>query len=396
MKMKQDPTQGDANAALLELNEVFADFPYAKESHASVPIAALLTLLGRPAIEGACPAFLFDASTRGSGKTLQSDAISLIATGRTSAKMAYPMHDEELEKVLGAYALRGASLINFDNVNRLFGGGPLDRCLTAEDTVELRILGKSEIPTLRWRAVIVATGNNLALAGDTARRVLVARLESPLENPESREDFRHPDLLDWVRQEQVRLVYAGLSVLRAYFVAGRPDVGIKPWGSFGPWSKLVAAAIVHAGGANPMDARPHRRRRGGRREGRARARAPRARALRQQRRRHHGEGPALGAVPARVPQGADHARRMGRTPRRHRGARSHEGGAGARQPQGRRSSPPREGPRHQRAASRASRAGARRRREVARRRQLDGRIQASSARFAPQLGGRFRVRRSGS
>lgn len=256
MKMKQDPTQGDANAALLELNEVFADFPYAKESHASVPIAALLTLLGRPAIEGACPAFLFDASTRGSGKTLQSDAISLIATGRTSAKMAYPMHDEELEKVLGAYALRGASLINFDNVNRLFGGGPLDRCLTAEDTVELRILGKSEIPTLRWRAVIVATGNNLALAGDTARRVLVARLESPLENPESREDFRHPDLLDWVRQEQVRLVYAGLSVLRAYFVAGRPDVGIKPWGSFGPWSKLVAAAIVHAGGANPMDARP--------------------------------------------------------------------------------------------------------------------------------------------
>lgn len=256
MKMKENPTKSDANAALIELQEVFADFPYAKPSHASVPIAALLTLLGRPAIQGACPAFLFDASTRGSGKTLQSDAISLIATGRTSAKMAYPMHDEELEKVLGAYAIRGASLINFDNVARLFGGGPLDRCLTAEDYVELRILGKSEIPTLRWRAVIVATGNNLALAGDTARRVLVARLESPLENPEDRSDFRHPDLLGWVRQEQVRLVWAGLTVLRAYFVAGRPDVGIKPWGSFGPWSQLVAAAIVHAGGADPMDARP--------------------------------------------------------------------------------------------------------------------------------------------
>jgi hypothetical protein len=170
--------------------------------------------------------------------------------------MGYPVTDEELEKVLGAYALRGATLINFDNVTRAFGGGPIDRCLTAGDAVELRVLGRSEIPSLRWRAVILATGNNVELHGDTARRVLISRLESPLENPEERTGFRHPDLLGWVRTERRRLVCAALTILRAYVVAGRPDVGVRPWGSFEAWSALVPAALVWAGSADPTKARP--------------------------------------------------------------------------------------------------------------------------------------------
>jgi hypothetical protein len=156
-----EPTQEDAQRALEALRECFCDFPYRSEEHRSTTIAALLTLVARPAIRGSVPAFLFDAATRGSGKTLQGDGISLIATGRTSAKMNYPADDTELEKVLGSYAIRAPALVNFDNVTRQFGGGPLDRCLTAEDTVELRILGKSEIPTLRWRSTIIATGNNI-------------------------------------------------------------------------------------------------------------------------------------------------------------------------------------------------------------------------------------------
>lgn len=199
---------------------------------------------------------MFDASTRGSGKTLQSDVVSLIATGRTTAKMNYPSDDAELEKVLGVYALRGTAIVNFDNITRQFGGGPLDRCLTAEDTVELRILGKSEIPTLRWRSVIVATGNNITLTGDTARRVLISRLESDLENPEDRAEFMHPDLLGWVRTERTRLVAATLTLLRAFFVAGCPQGGVKPWGSFSPWAQFVPAAVVFAGGADPMLTRP--------------------------------------------------------------------------------------------------------------------------------------------
>jgi hypothetical protein len=102
--------------------------------------------------------------------------------------MSFPTKDEEREKMLGAYALRGAGIICFDNLAGGFGGAALDRCLTAIDTVELRILGKSEIPELKWRAVITATGNAPEYFGDTPRRILQSQLEPAEENPEERDE----------------------------------------------------------------------------------------------------------------------------------------------------------------------------------------------------------------
>ena len=249
------PTQEKANRALVELCEPFQDFPFESDAARLVPIAALLTLLARPAILGACPGFVIDAPTRGTGKTLMADVIATIATGRGAARMSWPHDEAELEKCLGAYALRGAAIVCFDNVARRFGGGPLDKCLTAADTVDLRVLGRSEIPTIRWRAVVLATGNNLELGGDTARRVLLSRLQSPLEHPELRHDFKLPRLLAWVTQERPRLVGAALTLLRAYVVAGHPDMDLGTWGSFEAWVDLIPRAIAFAGGASVLAAR---------------------------------------------------------------------------------------------------------------------------------------------
>lgn len=253
-------TQEYARWCLDFIKEVFVDFPYVNESHRSVPIAAVMTLIARPAILGSVPAVLFDASTRGSGKTLQTDAISMIATGRCAPRMNYTSDDVELEKILGSYALKGSSFICLDNVPtmRPFGGGPIDRCITARDTLELRVLGRSEVPELRWRALIMATGNNMTLYGDTARRVLMARLEPNEENPEHRTKFKHQNLLDFIGVQRPRLVAAALLILRAYWRAGKPDMGCKRWGSFEEWSSLIPNAIVFAGGADPMLARPEK------------------------------------------------------------------------------------------------------------------------------------------
>jgi hypothetical protein len=255
-EVPENPTQAEATKALAEVFEAFADFPFAIEAGRSAAVAGLLSIIARPAITGAVPAFIVDASTRGTGKSLTADVIGTIATGRATSKMSWPADDVELEKVLGAYAMQGANIVNFDNVVRRFGGGPLDRCLTATDTVELRVLGKTDVPAVLWRAVVLATGNNIDLSGDTSRRVLMIRLESPLEHPEDRCDFKHPDLLRWCVENRGRLVVAALTVLRAWFVAGKPKASTKRWGSFEAWSDLVPAAIVHAGGADPMGARP--------------------------------------------------------------------------------------------------------------------------------------------
>jgi hypothetical protein len=249
------PSQDDARRALAELAEVFTDFPYRTELDRVLPVAAILSLLARAAIAGSVPAFLFDANTPGSGKTKQADAVSLIATGRHTAKMTYPTDEIELEKVLAGYALRSVPLIAFDNVTGRFGAGTLDRVLTAGDSVELRVLGKSEVPRLKWRAVVMATGNNLEIIGDTCRRILLSRLESPLERPQDRAGFRHEDLLGWVRENRPRLVVAGLTILRAWDFAGRPLGGCRAWGSFEEWSALVPPALVFAGAPNPMGCR---------------------------------------------------------------------------------------------------------------------------------------------
>jgi hypothetical protein len=253
-----EPKQADAAAALAELVEVFVDFPYVDESARMVPIAAILSVLGRSAILGSCPAFLFDATTRGSGKTLQADAVSAVALGRSAARKSWPSDPEELGKILGAYALAGARLVLFDNVPAgvEFGGGDLDQCITARDAVELRILGRTEMKRLPWSGIIMASGNNMALGEDTVRRCLLARLESPLENPEDRVGFRHPNLFEWITENRPRLVAAALTILCAFARYGGHRHDRKAWGSFEAWSRLVPGAIVFAGGADPMLSRP--------------------------------------------------------------------------------------------------------------------------------------------
>ena len=262
------PTQEDAIKALKELREVFIDFPFAHTKNPpgedqpgrEVPIAAILTLLARPAIRGACPGFLFDAPTPGTGKSLCSDAVCMIATGRGAPRGTFPSNDDELEKMLGACAARGAMVVGFDNVDLQFGGAPLDKYIAAIDTVDVRILGRSEMPTMRWRGVVLASGNNFHVKGDTFRRVLRVRIETKEENPETRTGFKHDPLLPWVLEERPRLVRAALTMLRAYVSAVASGIylprTIQPMGGFEAWTNLVVQTIIFAGGQNVLGARP--------------------------------------------------------------------------------------------------------------------------------------------
>lgn len=254
-RIADEPTRDDARAALRQVCEVWQDFPYARECERYVPTAAVLALVGRPAIMGCIPAHIFDASVRGAGKTLQADGVAIFATGRDAPRVSWRDSDEEIAKILGAYALHGSRLIAFDNVDTVFGGGSLDAVLTATDRVELRVLGRSEIATLRWRAVMLAGGNNIQLGADTTRRCLVSRLEPEVERPEERTGYAHPDLLGWLREERPRLVCAALTILRAHAVAGRPDMGVRRWGSYDAWREVIAGAIAWAGDVDVIECR---------------------------------------------------------------------------------------------------------------------------------------------
>ncbi len=255
------PTQLDAVKALAELCDVFVDFPFASDAARYVPIAAAMTILARPAIRGAVPGFVFDAPTPGTGKSLCADAVCTLATGRGAPRGTFPATDRgtvdcvELEKILSSFALMGANVVGFDNLASGFGGAPLDKVLTAHDRVQFRILGKTDVPSVRWNATILASGNNVSILGDTIRRVLMARMESNVEKPEDRTGFTHYPLLPWLRTERPRLVRAILTILRAYAVSDRWGRGPK-WGSFEEWSELIVGSLLYAGAPNILECRP--------------------------------------------------------------------------------------------------------------------------------------------
>ena len=249
------PTRNQAVAAVAALVEVVQDFPYATEAHRAGWVASLLTTLSRYAFPGPAPLFLFDANLRGCGKSLQTDAVAVITTGRPMARMSLPRDDDETRKRITAIALAGEPLVLIDNINGTLGNASLDAALTATSWSD-RILGETAMASgIPLYSTWFATGNNVAIAADTARRTVHIRLESREENPEERSDFLHANLLAWVRQERPRLTAAALTILSGYCAAGRPAMNLTPWGSFEAWSELVRNALVWAGMPDPGSTR---------------------------------------------------------------------------------------------------------------------------------------------
>jgi hypothetical protein len=252
----KSPDLALAHRARDVLLDLISDFPFAEPAdvYRATWLASLLSLLARPAVRGPVPLFLIDSNVRGSGKGLLADTVALIATGRTMPVMSNPNDDDECRKRVTAIALAGDPIILIDNIASSLGNAALDAALTSTVWKD-RILGRSEVAEMPLRCVWVATGNNVVLLADTARRVAHIRIESKDENPEERQGFKYPDLRAHVRGNRGKLLSAGLTILRGYCLAGRPDMKLKPWGSFEDWSGLVRSAVVWCGIPDPGESR---------------------------------------------------------------------------------------------------------------------------------------------
>ncbi|MBY0310734.1 MAG: bifunctional DNA primase/polymerase [Phycisphaerales bacterium] len=240
--------------AVKELREVIADFSFQSPAHESAWVAYLLTIIGRFAFEGCSPLFLIDANIRGAGKGLLAQVASVIATGMHTAVSSAPNEVEETRKVITTFAISGDRVVLFDNVEGKLGNEALDRALTCTQWRD-RLLGTSNHICLPLTPVWVATGNNVIVAADTARRIVPIRLDCMCEKPEDRTGFKHPNLLEYVARNRVRLYTAGLTILAAYMHAGGPSVGLQPYGSFEGWSDIVRSAVVYAGMVDPCAGR---------------------------------------------------------------------------------------------------------------------------------------------
>ncbi len=235
------------------LLDVICDFPL-NDVGKSAAISLLLTILARPAIDGPCPLFLVDGNVAGAGKGLIVNVMSTIATGRESSVLVHMTNEDEERKRITAMLEKGPALARIDNIRGTLGSGAFDALLTS--TIwEDRRLGKTEVMTLPAQTVWCATGNNVQIDGDTTRRTIHCRMVSDVEKPENRDDFKHPHLLRYCRQERTKLIGAALTILKDFYKAGAPDQKLRTMGSFESWSEVVRNSMVWAGFVDPAESR---------------------------------------------------------------------------------------------------------------------------------------------
>ncbi|HCZ13493.1 MAG TPA: hypothetical protein DHV85_02620 [Candidatus Accumulibacter sp.] len=243
------PTMDDAAGAAARLLGAVSEFPFCDDSDKSAFLAGVLTALLRRQLHAA-PMMAVPAPTAGTGKTLIAETFALLATGRRASVLSLGQDDNETEKRLAGVLLAGDACVALDNVERPLKGELLCQ-VASQQYVRLRPLGGSGMVSIPTNALLVATGNNLAVVGDLKRRVALIRMDACQERPEQRTFSTNH--LDEILIHRGELIRDALTICLAYHAAGSPPVkGLYPLGGFDHWDTMVRRPLVWLGMADPL------------------------------------------------------------------------------------------------------------------------------------------------
>lgn len=242
----ETPNADDAWGAMELIEEAICDFPFAAETDHANALGLLLSVVVRPLVP-LMPMAVAEAPQAGTGKSLLARAGHVLATGRDGTMTSVPESDDEMQKLLSALLLEGASIIIFDNADYPIGHGALAKALTSP-VYSARLLGSTKTINASQKAITILTGNNVTLTGDIPRRCFRIRLDAKTSKPwDDGRQFRHPDLIAWVTKNRGAILSALLTVARYWFVSGCPRVKTPKLGSFEPWCDLVGNILAHVG-----------------------------------------------------------------------------------------------------------------------------------------------------
>lgn len=249
------PTAQDIRAALDALTEVVCDFEFEQPHNRSAWLAGVLSHFSRYCYaNGSTPLFLVDKNIRGGGGTNLVKSAAAICIGREPTIAEWTQDEVAFKRFITSVAVSGDSMVLLDNVNTPLGNATLDQMLTKTNHTYVPLY-RNDNSTLPLYAIWWASGNNVQFSrhSDTVRRSVHIRLDSRLEHPEQRTGFRHNPLIPWVVSERGRLIWAALTLLRGFMVAGSPDQRLRPLGSFEEWGRIVRDCLVWAGEPDPCE-----------------------------------------------------------------------------------------------------------------------------------------------
>jgi putative DNA primase/helicase len=248
------------------MDELLGDFVWADEASKANAIGLLLLPFVRELIIGPTPMHAIIAPDIGTGKTLLAHVLMIPAVGVMAASPSPGASDEaEWRKHITAELIAGPAVMFFDNVGDVLGNSSLAGALTTGVWSD-RVLGHSHIATVDVRNVWLATGNNMRLTRELARRTVPIFLEATDAGRPSelkKTAFRHPDLVGWAHENRAQLIESALVLVRHWLdgqahlhpsgdfvrLAEGRYAGSRTRGSFENWSRVIggilAAADVH-------------------------------------------------------------------------------------------------------------------------------------------------------
>lgn len=249
--VNQDADLNEALAALDMIRELLKGFPFVSKDGQSVSfsvmLAALLTGMVRPCLRTS-PMFCFTAPKPGSGKSLLADIIAMVVTGSSASVMSQAdKPDEEKKRVLSVLG-EGDQVLCIDNVEKPLGGDTLCSIITQERWKD-RLLNFNKTVTVDTKITVLATGNNIVLQGDLITRALVCYLDAKTDHPEERKF--DVNMYQHVPEYRGILVKALLTILKAYYNSGKPNMDLTQYGRFEEWSSLIRSSIVWLGLPDP-------------------------------------------------------------------------------------------------------------------------------------------------
>lgn len=235
------PTRADAQRAANLLLALVSALPFATDADRSAWLASVLTPLARFAIDGPTPLHLIDGTRSLAAPTELVAVTGSILCGRTMASVNASDLLSSRRRSVGEILAHGDPVALLTDVTGT-GAPGWGRVLSAlqRDRGATRlswfVAGVELAKERDLRPSCLAVTLDL---GDSSSRL---RRERPVATYPRRD----------VGNERGSLVAAALTLLRAWWVAGCPQVPLEPWAGYESWSNIVRAALVWGGQADPL------------------------------------------------------------------------------------------------------------------------------------------------
>jgi hypothetical protein len=260
-----------AEAVKLFRDEMLVDFKFAKDGLSwdgeacSASLANTIALMLEPTARSqmkpgsVSPLAMIQASRRNAGKSKLARSAILVGTGARPDDLNPPEKDNNVEwsKELTKCLNSAAEAVLADNMRgHALDNQMLDRLLTSPSFSPREFFAQRSL-TLTNNKTWVATGNNLELHEDTARRCYYIKIHH---QPEDREAFKNGEIEEWTAANLGRMAWAVRVLVRGWIQAGRPlwktlrpetcmgkDGSPRRFDSFESWADVLGGILDWAG-----------------------------------------------------------------------------------------------------------------------------------------------------